>query len=67
MARAEYGVFAFADVGRVFVDDEDEDDLHPSAGVGISASALDRTVLLSFAIAASEERVTGLFTGGFSF
>ena len=67
VARAEYGVFAFADVGRVFVDDEDEDDLHPSAGVGISASALDRTVLLSFAIAASEERVTGLFTGGFSF
>jgi len=67
VARAEYGLFAFADVGRVFLDDEDEDDLHPSVGIGISAAGLDRTVLLSFAIAASEEQVTGLFTGGFSF
>ena len=67
-ARAEYGVFAFADVGRVFLDDEDdEDDLHPSAGGGISVSALDQTFLLSLAIARSEERTSGVFSAGFSF
>ena len=61
-------MFAFADVGRVFLDDEDdEDDLHPSAGGGISVSALDQTFLLSLAIARSEERTSGVFSAGFSF
>ena len=67
VARAEYGLFAFADVGRVFLEDEDEDDLHPSGGGGISISGLDRSFLLSLAIARSEERTSSVFSAGFSF
>ena len=67
VARAEYGVFAFGDVGRVFLDGEDEDDLHPSGGAGLSISGLDRSFILSLAIARSEERTSGVFTAGFTF
>ena len=68
VARAEYGVFAFADVGRVFLDEEDdEDDVHPSGGAGFSISALDRSFLLSLALARSEERTSAVFNAGFSF
>ena len=68
VARAEYGVFGFADVGRVFLDGEDdEDDFHPSGGAGISISGLDLSFLLSAAIARSEERTSGVFSAGFSF
>lgn len=67
VARAEYGVFTFADVGRVFLDGEDEDDLHPSGGAGLSISGLDRSFILSLAIARSEEKTSGVFTAGFTF
>ena len=67
VARAEYGVFVFADVGRVFLDGEDEDDLHPSGGAGLSISGLDRSFILSLAIAQSEERTSGVFSAGFGF
>ena len=73
LAQAEYGVFFFSDVGRVFTDDievddsVDSDDLHASAGAGISASALDDTFILSFAVARSEERTAAVFSAGFSF
>ena len=70
LARAEYGVFVFGDVGRVFLDGEDsddDDDLHPSGGIGLSISALDRTFGLSLAVAQSEERTSGVFAAGFSF
>ena len=67
VARAEYGVYVFADVGRVFVDGEDEDDLHPSVGGGLSISGLDRTFLVSLGLAVGEERTTGVFSAGFSF
>ena len=68
VARAEYGVFVFADAGRVFLDGEDdEDDVHPSAGAGLSLAGLDRSFVLSLAIARSEERTSGVFTAGFSF
>jgi len=67
VARADYGLFAFVDVGRVWLDGEDEDDLHPSAGGGLSISGLDDTFLLSFAVAVSEERASTVFSAGFSF
>ena len=69
LARAEYGLFVFGDVGRVFLDgeDSDDDDLHPSGGIGLSISALDRTFGLSLAVAQSEERTSGVFAAGFSF
>ena len=67
VARAEYGVYGFVDVGRVFLDGEDEDDLHPSVGGGLSIAGLDRTFLVSLGIAISEERAAGVFSAGFSF
>ena len=67
VARAEYGLFFFADVGRVFLEDEDEDDLHPAAGGGVSITALDGTFVVSAAIATSEERTKGIFNAGFTF
>ena len=68
VARAEYGLFFFADVGRVFLEGEDdEDDLHPSLGGGVSITALDGTFVVSASIAQSEERTKGSFNAGFTF
>ena len=68
LAGAEYGWFIFADAGRVFVDEnEGSDQLHPSAGVGVSAQALDGSVLLSWTIARSEEQTNSIFNAGISF
>jgi len=52
----------------VFVDEnEGSDQLHPSAGVGVSAQALDGSVLLSWTIARSEEQTNSIFNAGISF
>lgn len=68
IARAEYGLFGFVDVGRVFLEEaDDEDELHPSGGAGMSISGLDRSFLISLAIARSDERTSGIFSAGFSF
>jgi len=71
VARAEYGVFAFVDVGRVFVDQDDgiddSDELHPSVGIGGSVAGLDRSILISVAIATSDEGTTGVASAGFNF
>ena len=68
VARAEYGVFVFSDIGRVFLDeDEDADEIHPSAGIGFSITGLDKTFGLSLSIARSDERTTGNFVAGYSF
>ena len=69
-SEADYSVFVFADVGRVFLDDDDDDsdEYHSSGGGGISISALDRTFLLSLAIARSDEDTTSaVFAAGYSF
>ena len=66
--RAEYGLFIFGDVGRVFSDaDEDSDKWHPSGGGGISAATLDRTLLWSFTVARGEEQTAFFFKANFSF
>jgi hypothetical protein len=66
--RAEYGLFIFGDVGRVFSDaDEDSDKWHPSGGGGISAATLDRTLLWSFTVARGEEQTAFFFQANFSF
>ena len=68
LSEADYSVFVFGDVGRVFTDiDGDSNEYHSSGGAGISASALDRTFLLSLAAAVSDEKTTGVFTAGYSF
>jgi hemolysin activation/secretion protein len=65
--RGEWGLFIFGDVGRVFVDGEDSDKWHPSAGGGISLSTLERSLLWSLTIAQSEEQATFFFNADFSF
>ena len=66
--RAEYGLFIFGDVGRVFSDaDEDSDKWHPSGGGGISAATLDRTLLWAFTVARGEEQTAFFFQANFSF
>jgi hypothetical protein len=65
--RGEWGLFIFGDVGRVFVDGEDSDKWHPSAGGGLSLSTLERSLLWSLTIAQSEEQATFFFNADFSF
>ena len=68
LAKAKYGLSIFADVGRVFVDDdEDSDNLHPAGGVGIWASALDQLLLMSLSVAQSEDETNAIFNAGFRF
>ena len=68
VSEADYSVFVFGDVGRVFTDiDDDSDEYHSSGGAGVSASALDRTFLLSLAVARSDEDTTAVFAAGYSF
>ncbi len=49
------GVFALADVGRVFVEGESSDTWHSSAGGGVWCSFLNTANTASLAVAASEE------------
>lgn len=72
VSEADYGLILFADAGRVYTDDIDEpvvdsSEIHTSGGIGISATALDRTFTISGVLAVSEEETTGVFTAGFSF
>ncbi|MDH3599686.1 MAG: BamA/TamA family outer membrane protein [Candidatus Tectomicrobia bacterium] len=67
MLRAEYGLFVFGDVGRVFSDADTSDDWHPSGGGGISAATLDRTLLWSLTVARGEEQTTFFFQADFTF
>lgn len=67
-AKAEYGLYVFGDVGRVFTDiDDDSDEYHSAGGAGMSITALDRTFALTFSVATSEERTNAFFQGGFNF
>jgi outer membrane protein assembly factor BamA len=65
--RAEYGLFIFSDVGRVFAEDGDSDKWHPSGGGGLSAATLDRSLLWSLTVARSEEKTALFFTANYSF
>jgi hypothetical protein len=64
---ADVGVFALADVGRVFLEGEDSRRWHPGYGGGFWLSYLDRNNTASVAVAHSEGR-TGLYIRlGFAF
>jgi hypothetical protein len=64
---ADLGVFALADVGRVFLEGEGSRKWHPGYGGGLWLSYLDRNNTASVAIAHSEGR-TGLYIRlGFAF
>lgn len=65
--RGEWGVFAFGDTGRVWVDGEDSDEWHPTGGAGVSVSTLERSLLGTFSVAKSDERTVFFFLARFSF
>ena len=63
----DFGVFALADAGRVFLEGETSDRWHTAVGGGLWFAYLDRSRTVSVAVARSEER-TGLYVrAGFSF
>jgi hypothetical protein len=64
---ADIGVFALADVGRVFLDGEDSDKWHPGYGGGIWLAYLNRNNTFSIAVAESEEHVALYVRFGFAF
>ncbi len=64
---SDVGVLAFADVGRVFLDDESSDDWHPSAGGGIWVSPLVRTNTISLSVSHSEEETLAYLRMGFHY
>jgi hypothetical protein len=64
---ADIGVFALADVGRVFLEGEDSDEWHPGLGGGLWLSYLNRNNTVSIAVAESEERVALYIRFGFAF
>jgi len=65
--RAEWGLFIFGDVGRVFLDGEDSNRWRPSGGGGISISTDERSLLWSLTVARSEEQTTFFLKANFSF
>ncbi len=56
LVPAEWGLFTFGDVGRVFLDGESSETWHPAGGGGLFASILDRSLLLALSVARSDER-----------
>jgi hypothetical protein len=64
---ATVGVFALADVGRVFLEGEDSNEWHPGYGGGIWLSYLNQKNTFSVAVAESEGRVGVYIRLGFAF
>jgi hypothetical protein len=63
----EMGVLALADVGRVYLEGESSRKWHSAAGGGLWFSVLDRTRMISVAVAQSEERTGVYLWVGFAF
>ncbi|MEZ4282072.1 MAG: hypothetical protein R3F21_20915 [Myxococcota bacterium] len=63
----DFGIQGFADVGRVFLDDEDSDEWHPSGGAGVWFSPLVRTNTISLSVAHSPEDTLAYFRFGFHY
>ncbi len=63
----DFGLQGFFDVGRVFVDDENSDDWHPSGGGGIWFSPLVRTNTISLSVAESPEETLAYLRVGFHY
>jgi hemolysin activation/secretion protein len=64
---ADVGLFAFADVGRVFLEGEDSNRWHPGYGGGLWLSYLNRNNTVSIAVAESEGRAALYVRMGFAF
>lgn len=61
ISRGDWGVLAFADAGRVFVEGERSDTWHTGAGGGVWIGVLERTRTASLVVARGEE--TTLYLG----
>lgn len=55
LVPAEWGLFAFGDVGRVFQEGESSKTWHPAGGGGIFTMLLDRSLLATLSVARSDE------------
>ena len=64
---ADFGVFGFGDVGRVYVDDDPSDVWHNGYGGGIWIAPVMRETTARVAVARSEGRTTFLLGLGFGF
>ncbi len=63
----ELGVFGFGDVGRVWLDGEDSDRWHPSAGGGVWFGILKRRMTVSMSLGRSREGTRFYAGSGFGF
>ena len=63
----DVGVFGFADVGRVFVNDESSDDWHPSGGAGLWLAPLVRTNTITVSVGHSSEETLTYLRFGFHY
>lgn len=63
----DVGIHGFADVGRVFVEEEDSSLWHPSGGGGFWLAPLARTNTISFSLAASDEDLMFYLRAGFHY
>jgi outer membrane protein assembly factor BamA len=64
---ADFGVFGFGDVGRVYADDDPSDVRHNGYGGGIWIAPVMREMTARVAVAKSEGRTTFLLGMGFGF
>ena len=64
---AEWGIFAFGDVGRVFLDNESSKTWHPAGGGGLYASILERSILSTLSVARSDEITVFFLKTAFAF
>ncbi len=63
----EYGVFALADAGRVWLSGESSDKWHTAVGGGLWFAPVSRANTISIAVARSSERTGVYVRGGFAF
>jgi len=63
----DFGVIAFGDVGRVFVDDESSDQWHEGYGGGVFFAPLARTNAIRLTVAHSDEDTLAYMGFGFGF
>lgn len=63
----EFGIFALADAGRVYLDGEDSDRWHAGFGGGIFFAVLSRSTVFSLSVARSDEHTSVLLGSGFWF
>lgn len=67
IAPADFGVTAYGDLGRVFMDGESSDRWHSAVGGGVWVAPLTRNNTISVSLARGRERTGFYLASGFSF